>query len=44
MKKSRFTESQVVSLLKQVDTSAKVESVCRKRGMNDAVYYNWKTK
>ena len=36
MKKSRFTESQIVGVLKQVDAGAKVEDVCREHGISSA--------
>ena len=44
MKKSRFTESQIVGVLKQVDTDSKVEDVCREHGISSATHYNWKSK
>ena len=44
MKKSRFTESQIVFALKQSDTGVKVEEVCRKMGISEATFYNWKKK
>lgn len=44
MKKSRFTESQIFSILKEVDAGMKVETVCRKYGISNATYYNWKSK
>ena len=44
MKKSRFTESQIVFALKQSETGAKVEEVCRKMGISEATFYNWKKK
>ena len=44
MKKSRFTESQIVFALKQSETGVKVEEVCRKMGISEATFYNWKRK
>ncbi len=44
MKKSRFTESQIIFALKQSETEVKVEEVCRKVGISEATFYNWKKK
>ncbi len=44
MKKSKFTESQIVFALKQAETGTKVEEVCRKMGISEATFYNWKKK
>lgn len=44
MKKSRFSESQIVAILKEVDAGMPVKEVCRKHGISDATYYNWKSK
>jgi putative transposase len=44
MKRSKFTESQIIFALKQTETGVKVEEVCRKMGISDATFYNWKKK
>ena len=44
MKKSRFTETQIVSRLKEADAGMKVEELCRKHGISSASYHNWKKK
>lgn len=44
MKKSRFSEAQVVSILKEVEMGAKVGDTCRKHGVSDATYYKWKSQ
>ena len=44
MKNSRFTETQIVSILKEGETGAKVKEICRRHGISDATYYNWKAK
>ena len=44
MKKSRYTEHQIVNILKQADAGLKVKEICRKYGISDATYYNWKSK
>ena len=42
--KKRFTEEQIISVLKEADAGAKVVELCRKYGIGDATYYNWKAK
>lgn len=44
MKKSRFTETQIVNILKEADQGAKVDQICRKHGISSATYYKWKSK
>lgn len=44
MKKSHFTETQIVKILKEVESGRLVKEVCREHGISDATYYNWKTK
>ena len=44
MKRSRFSETQIVSILKEADAGTKVKDLCRKHGISDATYGNWKSK
>ena len=44
MKKSKFTESQIVFALRQAETGVKVAEACRKMGISEATFYNWKKK
>ena len=43
MKKSRFTEEQIIGFLKEAAAGAKVEEVCRKAGIHPATYFAWKS-
>jgi len=44
MKKSRYTETQIVKILKEVEAGRLVKEVCREYSISDATYYNWKSK
>ena len=44
MKKSRFTESQIVSILKQAEAGTPVADLCREYGMSSASFYQWRSK
>ena len=44
MKRSKFTESQIIFAIKQAETGIKVEEVCRKMGISEATFFNWKKK
>ena len=44
MKKKRFSEEQIIAVLKEAEAGAKVADLCRKHGISDATFYNWKAK
>jgi putative transposase len=44
MKKSKFSEAQIVFAIKQSESGISVEEICRKMGISDATFYNWKKK
>ena len=44
MKKSNYTEEQIAFALKQAELGTPVEEVCRKMGISDATFYNWRKK
>lgn len=44
MKKSRFTDSQILAVLKQAETGVPVPELCREHGMSSATFYKWRAK
>jgi len=44
MKKKRFTEAQIINALKEHEAGAKVADICRRVGISDATFYNWRSK
>ena len=44
MKRKRFTEEQIIGILKEHDLGAKTADLCRKHGISEATFYNWKSK
>ena len=44
MKRTKFTEQQIVFALKQAETGTRVDEVCRKMGISEATFYNWKKR
>ena len=44
MKKQRFSETRIVSILRQQEAGKTVKDICREHGISDATFYNWKAK
>ena len=44
MKSKRFTEEQIIGVLKEGEAGAKTKELCRKYGISEATFYNWKAK
>lgn len=44
MKRSKFTDSQIITILKENEAGVAVAELCRKHGMSDATFYNWRAK
>ena len=44
MKKKRFTEEQIIAVLKESEAGAATKELCRKHGISEPTFYNWKAK
>ena len=44
MKKQRFTEEQIIGVLKEQEAGVRAADLCRKHGISEATFYNWKAK
>ncbi len=44
MKKTKFTETQIVSILKQQEAGIPTKEICRQNGISEATFYNWKSR
>ena len=44
MKRLRFTEEQIIAILREHEAGAKTADLCRKHGLSEATFYNWKAK
>jgi len=44
MKRSRFSEEQIIAILREQEAGARTEEVCRKHGISSATFYKWKAK
>ena len=44
MKKSKYTEAQIISILREQESGRKTSDICREHGISQATFFNWKSK
>jgi putative transposase len=44
MKAKRFSEDQIIAVLREAEAGAKTKELCRRHGISEATFYNWKAK
>jgi putative transposase len=44
MKRARFSEEQIIGVLKEAEAGAKISELCRQHGISDATFYTWRSK
>jgi putative transposase len=44
MKRTKYSEEQIIRILKEAEAGAKTSDLCRQHGISDATFYNWKAK
>ena len=44
MKRARFSEEQIITILKEAEGGAKIAELCRRHGISDATFYTWRSK
>ena len=44
MKRSKFTDNQIIAILKEAESGVRVPDLCRTHGMSDATFYKWRAK